>query len=66
MRWVWYLLSANLAITVITLFQVWSTPAFTNKSIAKRFQGIVALGLFGLFILTISMLFFDWRKSNEK
>lgn len=66
MRWIWYLLSANFAITAITLCQVWSTPAFTSKSITKRLQGIVALSLFGLFILVISILSLDWRKRNEK
>lgn len=66
MRWLWYLLSANLAITAITVMQIASTPAFYEKSIPKRLVGIASLGLFGVFIMVVVLAFHDWRKPHDK
>ena len=66
MRWLWYLLSANLAIGTFTILEVYKKPSFTKKSNSKKIQAISALYLFGVVVLFLALISLDWRKRNEK
>lgn len=66
MRWLWYILSANLAIGTITLLEVYKKPIFKRRSTPRKIQAIIALYLLGVLVMILALISLDWRKRNDK